>query len=463
MEMTQIKELLGSGNALRHSIYYNKGDGVDFEFMVLVDDGKNKLIDKILLWENNEGREYELEKLPYRLFIVTDNNETETEIKRNSFLKRRIVFLTTKEFKELFGDNNDEEKYENFKLNLYKKWIEHLSGRWNGKLESIKVYVDLHEGAKGDEWNLDLFKKLQGCLKIFARSKEKSEGEIDVAFKEVEGNTGVKNGRISPWSKFLDYLKVLNNNRKSWNKEFRETFSYLFIELNLPPVYAQQREKVDNKLQDCDSYGKCNIVILRHGLPDNDEKIYAEGISGACSHLLILSSSDRKLKEKVIENALIRMLIIDERVMDFVSGKSEDVRKRFKYANITVPYKCSGVQIAVSEKTYTCEFEKVEGSKERFNFNNDIKENKYDMLIIHQGILDKLKKNGTRIEPEEFVRSIRTEIPLVVITSGRGEPENVPKNAKFISYSILESTLVKDYHEKFILTQILMNLKNRGK
>jgi hypothetical protein len=72
------------------------------------------------------------------------------------------------------------------------------------------------------------------------------------------------------------------------------------------------------------------IKIKRHDLPTHC--FYGEEISGSCTHYLILFNyqKDSQLHYQILENAVLKILIIDERVIDFMDKKTERVKQRFK-------------------------------------------------------------------------------------------------------------------------------------
>lgn len=69
---------------------------------------------------------------------------------------------------------------------------------------------------------------------------------------------------------------------------------------------------------------------------------------------------------------------------------------------------------------------------------NPITQNDFHILIIHQGILEKyLDKAAIK----NFLDRTRSNIPFIVVTSGRGIPPQLPETEKFIPFSTLEAAL----------------------
>lgn len=184
--------------------------------------------------------------------------------------------------------------------------------------------------------------------------------------------------------------------------------------------------------------------------PRNDIK-YNEALSGAQFYFSLLANNQRDsvLIEKVIlqllENALIRVLIIDERVSKY--QEKHNSKKVFQDIGVTVPQLIKGGQI-------------FDASGQEIDLFN-IPINKYDAIIIHQGMLDKIIKSKSENSIDDFIKQLKKVIPFVLVTSGRGEPDNIPHNAKFLAFSNIESFILKEYPEKFFLTQMMMKVISR--
>ncbi|MEM3062797.1 MAG: hypothetical protein QW303_04540, partial [Nitrososphaerota archaeon] len=440
-------------NAKKYGIYYfensNALPNYDFEFLILIDDEQNEILNR-LKNTPNYNLELELEKLPYRLFIVSNQNNSSQTI-------NRAVYLKKDEFKGIF--NNSSTNFENLIHNLYNKWIKFLEGI-NQLNDSLTVNIDFHNGGSSEKWDLELFKKYEKILKRFAISHLINENntkinlwkKVNQAWGKTVENEDVKNGRSNPLKNFFNECGFTDCSTKL-SQKFISSISALEKVENLPPIFTKQEKLTNNNNNE-----NASIQIKRHNLVK--DKFYSEEISGACTHYLILSDykENSLIHYQVLENALLKILIIDERVNDFIKNKSERVKYRFSCSRIIIPFERTGVKIKINGKEYKYIWSENNGNLIDFS-NQDYCD--CNVLIIHQGIIDKMKYDEEKIDPEVFISEVRKKVPFVIITSGRGEPENVPLNAKFLPYSVIETTLLKDYHEKFILTQIIMSLKNR--
>jgi hypothetical protein len=82
-----------------------------------------------------------------------------------------------------------------------------------------------------------------------------------------------------------------------------------------------------------------------------------------------------------------------------------------------------------------------------------------DMILIHQGILDKWKGNNkTKDILTREILDLKESIPFIIITSGRGKPDNLPEGVKYLGFSGLEACMVGTYFEKLNLMRQVMIL-----
>ena len=204
---------------------------------------------------------------------------------------------------------------------------------------------------------------------------------------------------------------------------------------------------------------KPQIKYCRHD-KRRGEAIYAEALSGSQSYLNTLhralyepDESSPGLFVRLAENALIRLLIIDERVSNFLNAHPAN-RRAFEAMNIYVAEITNNIPSAVDTDNKNISISDLE----RFDESPDV--TNWDMLIIHQGIIDKWfpgeHKEG---DVSELIRKLQTQIKSarVVVTTGRGRPDNIPDWVKILPFSMLESTLFHNYPEKMLLVDAVMN------
>ena len=84
-----------------------------------------------------------------------------------------------------------------------------------------------------------------------------------------------------------------------------------------------------------------------------------------------------------------------------------------------------------------------------------------ELIANSLGIKKQPAKNNVQKEMESVIDEILKHIPYVVVDSGRGVPQNLPQNAKFISYSAIQGALLRRHPSKFSLIRNLMRLTSR--
>ena len=493
-----------SDQAKKYSIYFsNDNSDFDYEFVVLYDDGKNEFINKIKNYlkepdkKNKENvlseLKNEIEQYPYRLFIICDNNKYENlkNEKLFGFLRERLVVLSKNEFP--FKENKkDKEKetinYDEFKLWLYSKWVDHLIILRSPEDKDLKLLINVTgnsgHGQNGEKIAEIVFKIFKNSIVDLLNELEyynDSENLKNVFWGNVLNNShSNKIEEANELSSALLKSFECSDDAKKYVEVSVETFwkttKQLFMKYEeeietLPEVFKANGEsnvkwKVDKYLKNVtitkdENSENINISYNRHYIKE-DAKIYSEATSGSQIYFSILSHFDKDdeyLKSKIIfqllENSMLRTLIIDERVSQFLQ-KDENMKVNFNYAQIIVP---DVVSISNDDK----EIPLIQNlSNEKYhNINkiilDEISSSNYEVLIIHQGVLEKLLGSDKNMIGE-FLNQVKEKIPFIIVTSGRGAPSTLPDNAKLLAFSNLESFLLKSYHEKFLLMQIIMKI-----
>ena len=162
---------------------------------------------------------------------------------------------------------------------------------------------------------------------------------------------------------------------------------------------------------------------------------------------------------RLVENSTLKMLIIDERVKKFMDDHS-NVRNNIGGLGIVVrDHNDNAVRDMFSED---------EGKNFLdINFSDDVSADAktkvclktFDIIVIHQGIIDKLLKNHESKESVgAWLEKMESFQRYVVITTGRGSPANIPDEARVLPYSVIESSILQRFPEKMILVDTIMNL-----
>lgn len=231
------------------------------------------------------------------------------------------------------------------------------------------------------------------------------------------------------------------------------------------------------------------IVFDRHGdlvkTEDRCKLIHSEVLTGRLPLLSLLNTLPFDLSLyfifPLVEAALLKILLIDERVADDLVyngelrelnlGKSSDYKWRIlKHMGIDVPYE---VKVKEESGFYSDAWEPIISDSndvvsEIFDSNNrneltvtldnftEIK--RYDYCLIHMGILDKWVENNIFDDISATVEFLENSFKNVVVHSGRGRPRNLPDRIKYLEFSTLQYYVIQN-PSKFHLTQILFSLR----
>ena len=151
---------------------------------------------------------------------------------------------------------------------------------------------------------------------------------------------------------------------------------------------------------------------------------------------------------RLVENAATRILIIDERVMKFMREHSE-VRD-------TIP----GLRIAVADDNAPGVLSMFTSfDAESTPSFSGVKLTDFEIVIIHQGIIDKLLPgHESKKVVAAWLDGLIKKLHYVVITTGRGSPANIPNTARVLPYSVIENSILQRYPEKMILVDAVMNI-----
>ncbi len=497
---------------LRHYSIYFEDDihekRLDYEFMVL-DCSENKCYDK-----------NEIAKLPARLFLVADNSI-------NSDIDVVAVRLNTDEFKnqieKLVKDEKDGD--ENFKLWLYSKWIKHLETRCGFDSQPT---LNIILGGKDSEVRQDkdflkrvfeLAKKglpevlnsLMPDLKPHRALSSDEEEELSKTVKAIELSEwkDINNNDLTSIKKLKETWKeqkdlhfpnisnalYLNYINQIWfmlhgktqkdvgiyrkYEEFIETLPVNFqADLKEKAGWEKVIEEIKPDRGQDSVKDNATFKYERHGSEGKEVVEYYESISGSQVYFALLYNipqeeyTQKKTIYHLLENSMMRYVIVDERLCRFVYNNQtpSDRIDKFHNLRIYVPSVITGV---ISENPHF-QFQILNtsignkliipkgGGNFSYQYTKEGKEinSDFDVLIIHQGILDKIFKNHYE-KSNEFLQRAKNSIPIVAITSGRGSgsPSKLCEDTKFLPFSNIESYLMKEYPEKFLLTQVIAKIR----
>jgi len=183
------------------------------------------------------------------------------------------------------------------------------------------------------------------------------------------------------------------------------------------------------------------------------------------------------LLRQLVESALLRILVIDDRVAGTIWGrqdkdhKIDDLRHMgiFIARKITVDGQEKPITLAGEQEKpargwvnlYLQEDGSITGIEIDNGEDSEPTPAEFDVLFIHQTIFENriALSRKERWQKNEWVFNCKKKIPYVIFHSGRGkQPELLPENAAFLEYSALQEHLLQE-PSKFLLTQIALSAK----
>ena len=246
-------------------------------------------------------------------------------------------------------------------------------------------------------------------------------------------------------------------------------------------------------------------------LGEGKHVLYIEPLSGTQSYLTQIETKinedDKIFQAKLVECALMRILIIDERVSRFVGNHSDSMlatlsrmgifiaddkivtdalelteeakdfsgkpKEQDETTSKSVEYTpkglvkldVAGIKSLRKAIITSNEIASSHGCNSKVDFDwlaqrYEPLKNKFDVLIIHQGILDKWFRGV--VEDKGKMATLYEELKYVfsyvIITTGRGTPSNIPDMARVLPFSTIETTLFRKYPEKLVLIDAIMNI-----
>ncbi|MCB9266407.1 MAG: hypothetical protein H6558_15365 [Lewinellaceae bacterium] len=240
------------------------------------------------------------------------------------------------------------------------------------------------------------------------------------------------------------------------------------------------------------------IGYIRHGSLGKSPYCYLDYLSGGQIFYSILKKypSDEyafnKLLLQLVENPLAKLMIIDERVQAYV--EEFDYWSRLSNVNIIIPFSLTvhregkkpqillgkeagpnvgktgrkSIRIAMEARKIEIEIQFSNPLNTPVRTEGEQYRNLINSSVIHHSILEEIfAEEKSSIETyraciNQFIKEIKlNHIPSVIVTSGKGEPKDLSRYAKFLPFSNIESFLLQPRPEKFLLTQILMKTLRR--
>lgn len=166
------------------------------------------------------------------------------------------------------------------------------------------------------------------------------------------------------------------------------------------------------------------------------------------------------------DSFLTKILVIDERVqmswLNPYSSTGKTLQELFECGGLFSPKKKDDIDL--SEPFYTAEYKlKIESLITNISQQGNL--NGLDYVLIHLGVIEKiLIANSDQKKKEnvlKFILELQEKLPnktRVVITSGRGKPDNLPEQVPFVAFSTLSQYSIETPFKPF-LNQIVQNAR----
>ncbi len=472
----------------------------------------------------------ELEKFPFRLFCVVDDVKKVYGTLKNKFIKKRIFFISSNELEDV-------ECPEKLKILLQTLWMNFLNPASKSSLGSTNYNLHVNLGLKegGYKRNLQTDNSVvYGTYAIFKKfiiqnyiSEDGKYSFSDLRFEPSD----LSAPNIFP---FLKSWIILEYKSADWKlkfsrlqgifKNYMEIYKAMYSKTTdlvetLPVVYRPESTMEKNMFEASDSNSWSSLFNTVNGNYISDFNISSDGntgtrviyerhnqnkkstgvlyqdyLSGGQIFYSLLKEhpqdndyAKRKLILQLLENAMMRVLILDERVFNFVY--ENNYVRRLANVNVFIPnqvevkkqnddlqqlleLKNKSLQLNFSGSPLIVERMKIYLDHNSMN-EEDRANNKFNCIIIHQSLLNEAFGEGNHENEDNeiketrqdridnFIFELKQHIPSVIITSGKGRPADMSSHAKFLPFSNIEGFIMKEYPEKFLLTQMIFKALNK--
>jgi hypothetical protein len=375
--------------------------------------------------------------LPYRLLVITDNQNV--DLSRFGIPKRRVYLCNPNEV-ELPGDDQIR-SWEDFIIQVYELWLNKFKPVPNEKKWQLIVSFERDEGHHVFErWNALLRSHQSQVVNVHLYRAWRDRSTDNYEWITCSGNAGNEkcDATFIPTGNLLAYD---NHARlRSALESARRRVSFYRYQTS-----GRENLKIHQALESPpgSSFGFRYFILglLEALLTDIvvvDERVGEAILQGGGG-----SFADLTLLLKLVPMGYYPIFSIckgekREYVSDLV-GANELVRRTDKEG------------LNLSEFTYNfpnLEGKGVEGRKDA------------DLIIIHQGVVDRLKNLGMWEEGSNYpqLEAMYQIAPVVVITSGRGRTlRHVPSTMPFIEFSIIRENTYPS-QSKYHLVRALLSI-----
>jgi hypothetical protein len=231
-------------------------------------------------------------------------------------------------------------------------------------------------------------------------------------------------------------------------------------------------------ISDCREDG-ASVYIDDHNARWKDQQSWAY-YDMACSHSRISKvkgriffDNDIRSTAEYLEVINCRILLIDERLQQNViienkpyegTGGKTPFAEYYGKQHILIPDKATADLNCISFGKLDAVTALNHPQSESDRIYRYVKQHieRADFIVIHLGVLEKMlssdrnkKRDGIAAVISQLIGPHRHKL---IVTSGRGKPNNLPKDIAFVSLALIQNA-VETHFDKFLLTKILYNAR----
>lgn len=404
-----------------------------------------------------------IERFPLRLFIASNSIPSEALMKNSTFISKRICWISLDGLIDILNGNpikinnidnpptdSNKEISERLQTWIHSHWIRHVAHKIRNISGAEKLVVKVDLG--GSDSQTALKRPITLPQRYWAQLKPQDPKKDPLKESDIF---------LEQANKFSGEKQIDSNTFNIVYKRHDSVFSLL--------------------LPSC----KWSEYFLDDLNIENPNTILFSGIiSGAYPswslyedfHDTTDKNHEYRISLSLAETALLRTLIVDERIQRWFVGIGEKITKVLQMGLLVGFFENPGKygqqhEIAFIDERrdnkYSLNIKLSDDGSFKFsadmgkNYPDQFKYENIDVLYIHQGILDKwmkgknIKDDKIKIELTKAVLDWKDKIPYIVITTGRGTPSNIPLGIKFSPFSAVENCLISQYFDKFLLLRML--------
>ena len=421
---------------------------------------------------------------PLRSFVVDDGKE----------LKLRMPRIGKDEF--LAAVLDEDEPGMKLKCLLYRRWIEYLKRlQWGRGADRIPLCLFIMPFAD-DEDESAQYTDSMTLPKVFVTDAEKSAGSESAPIELPIGIVYWKSNEFDS-EQMLDTQYAILYHRHCNVRSVCNEFGGIYLE-SLSAAQDEFNVLKGLRLNDFATMTKLvETGLLRVAIVDERVANYLrknDDSRTAFRMMKIAVLDDKRLLQDMdimipvgiefaeqtfngqVENEKINiqiehvweqdgLAIIDaeilQKIIENISQLNEEMLMACEQGEIDVVVEHVVGNVDLWLKSTDCAVKKM-GSKKICSFQEliDKYRRQFDILIIHQGIIDKWFHLSVRTAQHEAVllEILRLLVPYVILTTGRGRPANIPDSARVLPFEVISNALFKRYPEKSKIIGAIMNL-----